>query len=360
MPEHLAASRWRNVFLRSVGAFAIAVSAIWHGALPAYADSPAAPSAGVTTSASLTPNGAFADGDLLQVTNDDKIHVVEKGKRRWIADTTSLRRLNPDFSRLRRISFAELDAAPVGQPFRELPLIRDNASGRIYLLTQETSDRVASKHWINDLDSFTKLGFGWSDVRQDWPTAPDHYPDAPALTYRPVSKAPEPWSREGEALTTVPAWRLQTEDERLYLALVLAETYNPDWRAQYGAKLAAKGAWIEWGDLNEAVGGRYQTGLNRITINRRLQSESVGVLASVLSHEVLHSVYDHAGGVQACLAEEVTAFGVGAATWAGLPEKWRSTTEWARSLDALVQAWRRGLVESFVANEPAYQEQCRR
>ena len=360
MPQHPAAPWWRNAFLRAAGALAIAASLLWHGVSPAFADSLSLPEAGAVAETALAPNGAFADGDLLQVANDDKIHVVEKGKRRWIADTTSLRSLNPDFSRLKRVTFAELDAVPPGQPFRELPLIRDNTSGRVYLLTQETNERVPSKHWINDLESFTRLGFDWNDVRQDWAKKPDEYPDAPALTYRPVSKAPEAWLREGEALTTIPAWRLQTEDDRLYLALVLAETYNPEWRGQYGAKLAAKGAWIEWGNLPESVGGLYRTSLNRITINRRLQSESVGVVASVLSHEVLHSVYDHSGGAQACVAEEVTAFGIGAATWAGLPEKWRSSTDWARSLDSLVTAWRRGLVESFVANEPAYQEQCRR
>lgn len=301
---------------------------------------------------------AVADGELLQVTGDEKIHVIQEGRRRWIADTSSLQALNPNYSRLRRVTFDELDSVPVGRPFRQLPLIRDRVSGRVYLLTRETGDRTPRKHWINDLESFSRLGFEWGDVAVDWPTPPERYPDAPALTYRPPVKTEQAWVREGETLRVIPAWRLQTEDDQLYLALALSNTYNQEWSERIAPKLAGRGSWIEWGDLPRAVGGRYHTGLNRVTIARALQGESVGVVASVLSHEALHAVTEHGTGV-ACYQEEIEAFGIGARTWSGLPAKWRSTSEWGRSLDRLVDVWRMGNLEHFVGGEAAYQQQCR-
>jgi hypothetical protein len=302
----------------------------------------------------------FADGDLLQVRGDDKLYVVQGGARRWIADTQSLAALNLDFRRLKQVSFEQLDALPAGRPHRQLPLIREPATGRVYLLTWQTNEPAPAKHWINDLESFTRLGFAWSDVALDWATPPDRYRDAPALTYRPLGTLPVTWLRDGEALTVVPAWRAQTEDERLYHALALSHTYNRAWREQVGPKLAPAGVWIEWGDLPELVGGRYHTRLNRITLNRSLQQESPGVIAAVLSHEVMHAVTARgAADPQGCIAEEVAAFGVGAVTWAGLPAKWRSASEWGRSLDGLVNAWRLGLIARFVSTEPAYLQQCR-
>src|SRR5439155_22770389 len=101
----------------------------------------------------------YRDGDLLQAQGDDKLYLVEGGQRRWIADTASLQRLNPDFARLRRVSFEGVDRLPPGKPYRQLPLIRDTASGKVYLLTEETQWPAPRKHWINDLDSFTRLGF---------------------------------------------------------------------------------------------------------------------------------------------------------------------------------------------------------
>jgi hypothetical protein len=325
---------------------------------------PAAPVSASPAAAAPAPVDAAAafavrDGDLLRVPGDDKIHLVQEGRRRWIADTTSLRALNPDFGRLRAVSFEELDSVPAGKPYRQLPLIRDPASGRVYLLTRETGDRAPRKHWINDLESFIRLGFDWRDVSVDWQTPPDRYPDAPALTYRPVPKTAQPWEREGELLSVVPAWRLQTEDERLYLSLALANTYNQEWRERVAPKLAAQGAWIEWGDLPEGVGGKYSTGLNRVTINRRLQAETTGVVAAVLSHEALHAVSEHGTGV-ACIAEEVEAFGIGARTWASLPAKWKSTTPWGRSLNQLVRVWQSGTLDQQIGAEPAYRAQCYR
>ncbi|CAA9214960.1 MAG: hypothetical protein AVDCRST_MAG77-124 [uncultured Chloroflexi bacterium] len=329
--------------------------------VPVFSAAPvwAAPDTGAVAEAPAVPALAVSEGELLQVAGDDKIHLVQEGRRRWIADTTSLRTLSPDFARLRKVSFEELDSVPAGKPYRQLPLIRDAVSGRVYLLTRETGQRMPRKHWINDLDSFTRLGFEWNDVAAVAPAPPDRFPDAPALTYRPVVKTTQAWDREGEALSVVPAWRLQAEDERLYLALALSNTYNQEWREQVAPKLAAQGTWIEWGDLPEGVGGKYATGLNRVTLNRMLQPETTGVIATVLSHEVLHAVSEHGTGA-VCIAEEVEAFGVGARTWSGLPAKWKSTTAWGRSLDQLVRVWRAGTLERYVANEPAYQEQCNR
>jgi hypothetical protein len=302
----------------------------------------------------------IADGDLLQVHGDDKIHLIEGGHRRWIADTTSLRRLSPDYGRLKRITFAELDAIPPGRPFRQFPVIRDEASGRIYLVTQEAEAHSPRKHWINDLESFTRLGFRWSDVELSAPVAPDQLPDAPSLSYRPVPKDQQSWVHDGVALRSIPAWRLQVEDERLYLALALANTYNPDWREQVAPKLLQQGMWIEWRDLPASVSGQYDVHLNRISLSRALQRESDGVIASVLSHEAYHAVSPRGRDAVSCFEEEIEAFGMGAITWANLPAKWRSQGDWGRALDALIQAWQSGALRQLVLAEASYQLQCGR
>ena len=303
----------------------------------------------------------YTDGDLLQAIGDDKIHLVQGGQRHWIADTTSLQQLNPDFSRLRRVPFEEIRAIPAGKPIRNGPLIRDAATGKIYLLTKETDWPDARKHWINNLEAFTSLGFEWNDVALNWPTPPDQYAYAPTLTFAPVSRDPAPVTAPEGAFVGVPAWRLQVQDERLFLALSVAYTYNQDWRTQVAGKLAAAGTWIEWGALPADVGGLYDGGLNKITINQSLQGDSLGVLAATLTHEVLHAVSNHGTDVTACYAEEAAAFAYQAGTWAAIPDSLRSRSSEAQFLDALTAAYRRvGLagIQRTVAADPAYQEEC--
>jgi hypothetical protein len=301
---------------------------------------------------------SYQDGDLVQAAGDEKIHLVEAGRRRWIADTASLQQLNPDFTRLRRVSFEDVDRLPAGRPYRQLPLIRDAASGKIYLLTRETTWPAPRKHWINDLDSFTRLGFEWGDVALDWPRRPEEYADAPALTYRPVSREQTAFTNDQGTFLAVPAWRLQVQDDRLLMGLVVANTYNSEWREQVGARLAAQGTWIEWGTLPEGAAGRLDARLNRITVSRELDHEALGVLAAVLSHEVYHAVTTHRQDAAACFAEETAAFSWEAKTWSSLPPQWRSRSRFGLLLDGLVQAWRAGRVADLVANEPAYQRQC--
>ncbi len=311
----------------------------------------------LVVAASAGAQTRFSDGDLLQVRGDEKMHLVQAGRRRWIADTTSLRRLNPDFGRLKQVTFEELDAIPAGKPYRQLPLLRDHASGRVYLVTWETDSPAPRKHWINDLQSFSKLGFEWGDIDQNAGVLPSQVADAPSLSYRPPSKEETTWEHDGVSLKIVPAWRHQVEDERLYLALALANTYNNEWREQVAPKLTAQGAWIEWTDLPAYVGGKYDVDLNRISMSRALQKESDGVIASILSHETFHVVSTH-GTAEACYTEEISAFGLGARTWETLPARWRPLTEWGKSLDALVEAWKSGALSNLVRGDLAYQQQC--
>src|SRR3954466_5838148 len=95
--------------------------------LPALlAFAPAAPAAAQSQAQPQAQSQALAiyqDGDLLQAQGDDKLYLVEAGQRHWIADTTSLQRLSPEPTRLRRVSIDELDRIPPGRPYRQFPLI---------------------------------------------------------------------------------------------------------------------------------------------------------------------------------------------------------------------------------------------
>jgi len=315
-----------------------------------HADSPAA-----------VLSATYADGDLVQASGDDKIHIIRGGQRHWIADTLSLQQVNPDFSRLKQLSIDELRAIPAGKPIHAGPVIRDSANGQIFLLTKETDWPAARKHWINDLDSFTKLGFQWEDVDVSWSTPPSRYAYAPALTFVPVSREPAPLSTPEGAFTVIPAWRLQTQDDRLLRALAVAYSYNPDWRAAIAGQIATGGAWIEWGSLPTDVGGLYSDRANRITVSQALQGESLGVIASTLTHEAVHAVTKHGTDATACFAEEATAFSYEARTWANIPANLRSTSAQAKFLDALVELFKaKGVagIQQIVSQEPAYQHEC--
>jgi hypothetical protein len=91
------------------------------------------------------------------------------------------------------VPFAEVDRLPAGRPYRQLPVIRDAASGKIYLLTRETAWPAPRKHWINDLDSFTRLGFAWADVALDAAASPPRAPGssgARCRSTRPAASTP--------------------------------------------------------------------------------------------------------------------------------------------------------------------------
>jgi hypothetical protein len=260
------------------------------------------------------------------------------------------------------VPFEALEQVPAGRPFREGPVVRDAATGRVFLVTQETDWPAPRKHWINDLESFVRLGFSWEDIALDWPTPPEAYANAPALTFQPISREPATVATSAGYLTAVPFWQLQVEDERLYAALALVATYNSDWRAQVGSRLAAQGTWIAWGALPAQIGGYFDERLNQITINRSLGEEAPGVLAATLAHETLHAVYPHGRSSSACVQEEAAAFAMEVHTWMNLPAQYRrSTSNEAGFLRALTFVWQRqgmaGLA-AMVGSNPAYQREC--
>jgi hypothetical protein len=302
----------------------------------------------------------YQDGDLLQAEGDDKLHLLDGGRRRWIADSGTLQRLNLNARRLHRVAFDELDRIPVGRPHRQWPLLRDTASGRVYAIVQESQWRAPRRRWIADPETFERLGFDWSDVAVDWPDPVAEYADMAALTYRPVSRDLTTFGTAAGTFYTIPAWRLQVEDQRLLTALNVAATHNAEWRDQVGPRLAALGTWMEWGDLPPETVGRHHHGLNRITMSRALETESFGVLAAVLVHEASHATAEHGASTTACLAEEVQAFTWVAKTWASLPPQWRTQSAFADSLDRLVEDWRAQRLDQIVASEEAYQRQCAR
>lgn len=169
---------------------------------------------------------------------------------------------------------------------------------------------------------------------------------------------PETWVADGEGLRVLPAWRNQVEDDLLLTALALAYTYNPEWRDGVAHQLAERGTRVEWADLPDDAAGQLQAAVNRIVISRRLQSESEGVVAAILSHESFHAINNLPHDAASCFAEEVAAFAISAQTWNSLPLHWRGRGEWARLLDGLVSAWQRDLLSELIAQDAAYRQQC--
>jgi hypothetical protein len=228
----------------------------------------------------------------------------------------------------------------------------------VYLLVQELDWRAPRRRWVCDPEAFSRLGFRWDDVAVGWPDPPAAYADAPALTYRPVSRDLTTFTTAAGTFYTVPAWRLQAEDERLLTALVVASTFNAEWRDRLAPRLAPLGTWIEWGDLPPGAAGMHDHRLNRIVMSRRFEGEAFGVLAAVLVHEVFHASSEHVPDAAACYAEEAEAFAWTARTWASLPPQWRSRSAAADWLDGLVEAWRAQRLQQMVTESEAYREQC--
>ena len=349
--------RARALLLLALCAALPALWALWRPAPPAYADT----TLDATAATLVQTSTALTNGDLLQATGDDKIFLLENGQRRWIADTQSLQRLNPDFSRLRHIPFDELDRLPPGRPYRDGPVIRDNTTGKVYLLVQETGWTAPRRRWVNDLDAFTRLGFVWTDVATDWPTPAANYADAPTLSYRPVSRDLTTVQTSLGPLMAVPAWRLQVQDDRLFEALALAATYNAVWRSEVAPRLTDAGTWIEWGSLPADAAGAFSTSLNRILVNAS-QGGQPGLLATTLTHEALHAVYQHGPTAQSCVAEEASAYAIEVQTWTNLPAQYRpSGSPEAQFEEQLATLWQqRGLsgLQLLVAGNTAYQQEC--
>lgn len=162
-----------------------------------------------------------------------------------------------------------------------------------------------------------------------------------------------------DTLSLVPAWRQQTEDEILLMALILVNSYNTGWREQIAPVLVPLAPKIVWGDLRDDVGGVYSPRSNRITINRSLKGEPFGVIAAVLTHESYHAVSLLQQKVDESTAEEVRAFTWEAKTWDALPARWRANTDRSHLNDALVKIWKASNLEKMVTSSDAYQQECR-
>src|SRR5262249_8272393 len=142
-------------------------------------------------------------------------------------------------------------------------------------------------------------------------------------------------------LQAIPAWQLQTEDEKLYMALALAYSYNPAWRDQVASKLLTKGSTLTWSQLPEGTAGLTIRDFNRLVINLSEQQESIGVLSTTVTHETLHAIWDPAQTTNAeqCYLEEATAFSLEVQTWLNLPPALRSQSAEAQFEDRLSTVW---------------------
>lgn len=105
-----------------------------------------------------------ADGTLIRFSGEEKVYLIESGKKRWITDSATFVARGYDWNGIILISEAELAIYPEGEYIkREVPLIISDAlvkgSGpKVYLLENGT------RRWIKDEITFNSWGYDWKNV----------------------------------------------------------------------------------------------------------------------------------------------------------------------------------------------------
>jgi hypothetical protein len=151
-------------------------------------------------------------------------------------------------------------------------------------------------------------------------------------------------------------WRNLVSDNFLLDALALAYTYNQQWRrfAQIAARKSTK---IIWANLDRRTLGQYLRDQNTVLVSRSLQNEPLPLVASILSHELVHVSQEYKQDSYACFRDELQAFEWEALTWSML-RQYSRTTKLTIAEDALVNRWRRGTLQRWVQEDHVYWGQC--
>lgn len=344
--------------------------------------------------AAPAPGLSFARGAVAALAGTPHIWIADdRGALHWAGDTRALAGHYVNWSDRTEVTYSDLRSnAAVGDPWLSAGLLKDGDA--IYLVKWESSANQPTLLHIQsiaDVEVFGINGGNYGALVRDRGAWERQYgisagglqrgelPSAIPATATPVATAratvaatstPNGLDYSSKAFVTtkntygtwtwVPYWANQVNDPYLLGALQIASTYNAEWRQRIASYLADRNTAISFAALEDGVGGYYLPSRNQIQINLSTRSDSSGVVAALLSHEIYHAVTVPYGTTDAadCIQNETEAFTWQASTWNSLPTGWRSDTSWGRSNDQLVTLWENRKVTNTVLTMPGYQKQC--
>lgn len=122
------------------------------------------------------------DGTLVRQDGDEKIYLLEGGRKRWIADSTSFIVGGYDWDKVVVIDAAEMNIYPRGEDIRIKVALHPDGS-----LIQGGGDRVyllegGQKCWITDAATFLASGYDWNKIVKVTAQELAAYPDGVNLT----------------------------------------------------------------------------------------------------------------------------------------------------------------------------------
>jgi hypothetical protein len=246
---------------------------------------------------------------LVKTPTREQVWLVEGGQRRWVADAAAFGARGYRWDDVTVVAPASLRLLAVGPALHDGPLLRDGATGDVYLVGDGQARRVP------DPLTFALYGLDWSRVQTVDPGALARYPRGTVL----------PHALTGQALPDVPtslapppARALRAgADPRLAEPLRLVREYPPT--AAWPAFLDRYGVVLR---VEPVAGGlaSYRASDRTLTVDPEFATADARAVATLLVHETLHAIYDagHRSGEagRACIEEEVQAFSAQSAFWA--------------------------------------------
>ncbi len=171
----------------------------------------------------------------------------------------------------------------------------------------------------------------------------------------------DPWCERG-CLGYV-EWNQLVPDRRLRHPLAILYQHVPEFRPQLQTATQRRVA-VTAARLTDAA-AHYNPTTNTVVLGQGLLSEPPSIVASVLAHELSHSVFDPSGtrhqnlreGATSCLEDEMLAFAWEAATWQRV-KRGTERSGWVGTLDDIVRAWQGKTMAQYVIGYPDYQRHC--
>jgi hypothetical protein len=110
---------------------------------------------------STKPLPSRKDGSLLRYLGDHKVYIMENGKRRWIPDPETFAAMGLNVGAVSDVSLADVNAISENNPLpsrKDGTLLRYFPDGRVYIMEN------GKRRWIPDEATFNKMRLSWSDI----------------------------------------------------------------------------------------------------------------------------------------------------------------------------------------------------
>jgi surface antigen len=138
---------------------------------------PPAPGVGAPPPTHAPAPRSWPEGALLRAQGDNRVYVIESGRRRWIPDEATMRARGYSFGAVQEISRSALDAIPEGSPLPRVqaPPPPPSRQGPSYaqgsLLRAQGDTKVyviegGQRHWVPDERTFQARGYSFASVRE--------------------------------------------------------------------------------------------------------------------------------------------------------------------------------------------------